>query len=59
MGARMKGRNCGHSMLSCPFQRRIGGLEGKGPAVASQSAEAGNIVWGLEPGGSTYRTGNS
>lgn len=58
MGARMKGRNCGHAMLSCPFQR-IGGLEGKGPAVASQPAEAGNIVWGLEPGGSTYRTGNS
>lgn len=37
-------------MLSCPFQRRIGGLEGKGPAVASQPAEAGNIVWGPEPG---------
>lgn len=41
-------------MLSCPFQRKIGSLEGKEPAVASHPAEAGNIVWSPEPGSRFY-----
>lgn len=38
------GTGAKHSMLTCPFQRLTGDLEGKEPAVASQPAQAGNLV---------------